>query len=94
MPYILISHYQILIYCRQLITIKKVSAEDHASPFDVPASDIKESGGSDASGLGAADSQHVPAHKDFREKYFRKFRKEEAGEVKESGQEEEENRTK
>lgn len=57
---------------RRLITVKKTTAEKFPPPtFDtVPAS---------ADATAAFDTpQHIPAHKDFREKYFQGFKKEDA----------------
>lgn len=85
----------LILFGHKLITIEKTSAEDYASPFYPSASIVGESGGSDAQEPSTAKSRHAPAHKDFREKYFKGFRKE--GEEKtelENGQEQKENRTK
>lgn len=53
----------------QLITIRKTTSGKYSSPFEPHANDACtdriEQGG------------HIPAHRDFREKYFRGFRKEE-----------------
>ena len=55
-------------YSRQLITIKKTSTEKFPPPtFDTfPATTL-------------STPQHTPAHRDFREKYFQGFRKEDDG---------------
>ena len=56
-------------FASQLITIKKVTTEKYPSPFDqhfVTQEDIR-----------AEESEHVPSHKDFREKYFKGFKKDE-----------------
>ena len=53
----------------QLITIKKVTTEKYPSPFDqhfVTQEDLQ-----------VGESEHVPSHKDFREKYFKGFKKDE-----------------
>jgi len=54
---------------RRLITIKKVTSATYSSPFDEvkQASDVQHP---------AAEGERVPAHKDFREKYFRGFKPE------------------
>jgi len=56
---------------RRLITIRKTSSEKYAPPTFEPEGRRQE--------LEKADvpSEHVPAHKDFRMKYFKKFNKEE-----------------
>jgi tRNA (guanine10-N2)-methyltransferase len=50
----------------QLITVKKVTAEVYPRP-------VFKSNGSDSEKQ--QTTAHVPAHKDFREKYFQGFRK-------------------
>lgn len=45
----------------QLVTIRKTSTSTYAPPSFEPSE---------------ADSNHVPAHKDFRDKYFQGFKKE------------------
>jgi len=52
---------------RRLITIKKTTSESFRSPFaDGEGTDDEPEGPS---------TEHVPAHKDFREKYFKRFKK-------------------
>ncbi|KAH8119569.1 RNA methylase [Phellopilus nigrolimitatus] len=68
---------------RRLITIRKTTSEEYASPF-----------GHTAEGFSAEDDKQmredgesrIPAHKDFREKYFRGFRKDDADEHSEQEQ--------
>lgn len=50
---------------RRLITIKKTTSESFGSPFEEGSVDESEGG----------STEHVPAHKDFREKYFKRFKK-------------------
>ncbi|KAI5120311.1 hypothetical protein M0805_005815 [Coniferiporia weirii] len=54
---------------RRLITIKKTTSETYASPFQGTADRTSAEENNDG-------ENRVPAHKDFREKYFRGFRKE------------------
>lgn len=53
--------------CSQLITVKKTTTAKFAPPTFEPAAnpDVENE-----------EAAHVPAHKDFREKYFQGFRKE------------------
>jgi tRNA (guanine10-N2)-methyltransferase len=54
-----------------LITIKKTTTEDYPPPvFAQKEAKFSESDG------GEVNAKHVPAHKDFREKYFQGFNKE------------------
>lgn len=46
----------------QLVTIRKVTTEQYPRPTFEP-------------NLEASENDHVPAHKDFREKYFQGFKK-------------------
>jgi len=59
---------------RRLITIRKTTSEKYPSPFELPVNDE----GSDRTD--ERQSGHIPAHRDFREKYFRGFKKEEPDE--------------
>lgn len=53
--------------CSQLITVKKTTSAKFAPPTFEPAAKLD---------VESEESAHVPAHKDFREKYFQGFRKE------------------
>lgn len=56
------------LFCWQLITIKKTTEAQYPSPFDpLESPTVAE----DA----VRGNNHIPAHKDFREKYFKGFRR-------------------
>ena len=57
-----------------MITIRKTSNNDFESPFSLSKDNVSQDGDS----VDAKMEERVPAHKDFREKYFRGFRKEES----------------
>lgn len=79
--------------CCQLITIKKVGDRDYASPFNASALDSGQKGGSTEPAPDEKGEQRIPAHKDFREKYFRGFRKDEELSKEKDVQEQEGNMT-
>ncbi|KAH8107747.1 tRNA guanosine-2'-O-methyltransferase, partial [Cristinia sonorae] len=61
---------------RRLITIRKTTAEKYAPPTFEPHGRRLEVKKVESEG-GTGTAEHVPAHKDFRMKYFKKFNKEE-----------------
>lgn len=58
----------------QLITIRKTTSEKYSSPFEPHVNDA------DTDRIDERQGGHIPAHRDFREKYFRGFKKEERSE--------------
>ena len=55
-------------HCLQLITIKKTTNTHYPSPYN-------SAGGDAVSDCDRNENGHVPTHKDFREKYFKGFRR-------------------